>query len=665
MRALRLALTALAGVFWGATAVAMAVHEASVGTGLFRLSLHDPSRVAFQAALLSAMAVACWRPRTRRRLVTALAVATVLLTGAIDSSSRRVGDGAEYMAMTLRLADGRAPSLDDAALQHTTSQLSRMGWLNGGTLTGVVQAADGGWEFQHFWLYSSAIAPVAAVLARFGAPPGVAFTLVNATLLLSLVWLLGGRGDTLLALLVGIGPLVWWVDKAHTEVFIAAALGVASLLAREHRRWAVVAAGVAAAQNPAALGPLLVLVWGLAWRRDAPCTDYLALAGAVAIAALHPAYSLLRLGRLSPLLPPDGPHWPALRALVTPVVDPNVGLLLFAPAVAVLVVAGLARQSPPARARTACSIGLLLLAASQAGNVNHGGTPGMSRYALWLIAAGLPAAAVAARRLQEHRGAAVLVVGLTAATTWGAFRPALADDRHLRPTALADAMWARWPALDNPLPEVFAERTGGRDGTAAVPASNDTCRKVLTIGTGTEALFPFPCEPAPAPAACVAAGALCYANAGAFTLAPKQPGFVGRPIPERAWTPSTRASLEPLATVLGPERRAVRFGQSPNVIAGDGLDYLWIVEGRRALAVWVYPLAGHDPVLTLAFDHATTAVVRDAVTLAERERVALGPGTQRVALHVTTPVVVVALTSPEAVASCRDHAGSVSSWPCG
>lgn len=642
-RALRLSLTGLALLFWGAALSALLGHGPRMSLGPVRISALDASRAALQAALVTAAAMVCWRAFSRSRVAVMATVAVVIVTAVIDSAPRRVGDGSEYMAMTLRMADGYGPSFDEAALQQLTSRLETLGWLDGTSLTGLLPTADGRWEFVHFWLYSAVVAPFAKASMLVGAHPNVGFTFVNAAMLLGLVWLLS-RGNQLLALLVGIGPVIWWVDKAHSEVFMVSAIGAACMLANEHRRSGFWAAGLVSAQNPAALGPLVARAVSVVASRGAARGDVLALAGGVAVAAIYPAYYLVGIGRLSPLLHPDGLHWPGVRALLTPLIDPNVGLWPFAPLYCVMVAAGVMAQSARERLVTVSTLGLLLLATAQTENMNHGGTPGMSRYALWLFAAGLPAAAVSARQLQRHTPAMVAVIGATAALTWGAFRPAIDEGRTLRATPLAVEVWKRWPALDNPVPEIFAERTSGRDGTGPVPTADAQCRKVLTVGTGTEALFPFPCEPVAAPAECNALGALCYVNAGVFAVAPPQRGFAGQVGHERAWTASARARLADIAVALGDELKGVRLGRARDVVTGTGIDYLWMIEGRDGTAVWVYPLPGRTPELTVRFGSNAHVRIQDAQSRANLRDTVLPPGEHRLAVDVETPLLVIVST---------------------
>jgi hypothetical protein len=87
-------------------------------------------------------------------------------------------------------------------------------------------------------------------------------------------------------------------------------------------------------------------------------------------------------------------------------------------------------------------------------------------------------------------------------------RPEAAD----RPTRLASYLWTRHPSLDNPLPEIFAERLRGLDENW-LPVATPGCEKVLLPGRGgRDSVWPMPCVPVTPPARCQAPGATCYAN---------------------------------------------------------------------------------------------------------------------------------------------------------
>src|SRR5262249_16347501 len=158
-------------------------------------------------------------------------------------------------------------------------------------------------------------------------------------------------------------------------------------------------------------------------------------------------------------------------------------------------------------------------------NVNHGGTPGMSRYALWLLAVLTPLVVAGIGRLARREWLAVIAVSLSALMTLVLFLPSYTE-RANSPNRLATLLWSALPGVDDPLPEGFAERVTGIDGTPPVPAATAGCGKILIRGDGTDAWWPFPCEPRTAPSLCTRLNALCYVNAGAFAVAPSQPRFV-------------------------------------------------------------------------------------------------------------------------------------------
>jgi hypothetical protein len=155
---------------------------------------------------------------------------------------------------------------------------------------------------------------------------------------------------------------------------------------------------------------------------------------------------------------------------------------------------------------------LFLLSASQAANVNHGGTPGMSRYATWLIPVAIPLLGAVQRSRPAMITVLVPVAILSAAINAVAFRPALPED-GMEPSAVARWLWTRHPGLDTPLPEVFAERLGGGAEDNWLPVSTPGCEKVLVVGRGPSiGEWPVWCPPEKLPDVCTTINQLCYAN---------------------------------------------------------------------------------------------------------------------------------------------------------
>ena len=600
---LQLSLLLLAALFTGATVYSIWAPGSRLQIGPARVSMADSSRVAFQTSLVWIVAATAWSFGRHRRVALTIAVGVVLAAAIADSFPRRVGDGAEYMAMALNLARGAPPSVssEDKARIHAT--LATASGFEESPVDFPLVAPDGRQEFPHFWLFPLAVAPLMAVTSTLGLHPNAAFTLFNFVLVLAFVWLIAGRGEHLLAVVFASGPLTWWVDKAHAEVFLSVLIAAAVFLRKSNYPLAAAAAGIATAQNPAAGGLLAVLTIELLTRKDNPRWHYVAMSGALAFAALNPAYYLIRIGRVSPLLESNGAVLPGFRALLTPLVDPNLGVVYFAPVLCLLAAAGAVVSPRRTTVSAGAVIALFLFAFAQTHNVNHGGTPGMSRYALWILAAALPVAAAAARQIDARRPVvAVVTIAASVGMTWSAFRPVLDQRQSLRPSLIAAALWKGWPSADTPLPEVFVERSSGLDGRGPVPVSNPDCSKILVRGNGAESVFPFPCEPLLAPPACAAADALCYVDRGRFSLAPPQPGFGWAPHAERSWSVSTRELLAPIVPILGLGTKTVRLGEAHRVVTGRGVDHVWIVEGSRGTAIWAYPLPSVLPQITLRLD---------------------------------------------------------------
>src|SRR4030095_15006725 len=97
------------------------------------------------------------------------------------------------------------------------------------------------------------VAPFLAVVNGLGLHPNHAFTIVNDLLLLLLSWWFVKRHRAIVAALVVAGPLIWWIDKAHAEVFLFIMIAGAIVIVDDAPVLALVAAGLAAAQNSGAV----------------------------------------------------------------------------------------------------------------------------------------------------------------------------------------------------------------------------------------------------------------------------------------------------------------------------------------------------------------------------------------------------------------------------
>jgi hypothetical protein len=502
---------------------------------------------------------------------------------ASSSSPRRVGDGVEYWAMAEQMRTGHLPSATRADLARLEREAPAIGAgfdrspLRFPHLVG----ADGRQDFPHFWLYPLLNVPALALVSAAGIHPGWAFTLTNIVLLAAAVAIVARSVSIAWALLLLGGPLVWWIDKAHGDVFTVALLAVGCAWWHRAPAWTMIAVALAAAQNPALMPVWAIVCLAACWpvirarlgRRASPhdvSRDSSAAAGhspgdvvrdvavdidgrigigtaqakpsetpralvtavavSAAVVALPLAYYKIRLGVWSPLIGYTHPTWPSLRAIVSLLADPNVGLLPNAPCVAAAGVWAIAARDSRVPWRdwmlAAAACVLMLAAFSQSVNLNHGATPGLNRWTLWLtpwllliVRSRSPEAAAARQRETPRRreASARVLIGLAALNlAWGAwfFRPSL-PEVYRYPTMTASWLWTHAPRWYAPAPEIFAERVSHRE-PATLPVASPGCTKVLII----DGRWPASCVPtAPAPAGCLGADRLCYATPSAAAFA--------------------------------------------------------------------------------------------------------------------------------------------------
>jgi len=276
--------------------------------------------------------------------------------------------------------------------------------------------------------------------------------------------------------------------------------------------------------------------------------------------------------------------------------DPNLGLLFNAPFLVVTVVAAAVAVGVLARTRLFeseiwLSLGaaaVFLLSFAQTTNFNNGATPGMSRYGVWLIPLAIPilerASTVVPARSQRWFVSLALASCLWCVV---AFQPQQPEN-YCAPTRIASLIWDRWPSLDNPLPEIFAERLSAAEPGLA-PVATRGCTKVLLIG----GLWPVPCPPQTVPSICAIPDALCYANrarSGYDFVHVPPPAFYtfeGR----RTWTwdaPAAAGIERVLKRVQWRDLRQIaRSGQGVMLLDADKLSWTYGLESEQELLVYV------------------------------------------------------------------------------
>jgi hypothetical protein len=460
-----------------------------------------------------------------------LAAAAVVLSALIATSpTRRIGDGPEYLAMARQFARLERPSLDAAQVPNTIEELRHVGG-GFGVFTEAfrypqLEAADGRSDFPHFWFYPALAAPGVALAGMLHVHPNWGFVAANLALFLVALWVVATRLDWAASALLFASPILWWIDKAHTEVFTFSLLAIALATLDDAPWWSLLAVAAASTQNmPLALALPFVAAAAVAGRPEVrrDLRLRIGLLASVALALLHPVYYWLRLGTPEPQMLVAGArlHVPTLPQIGAYVWDPNLGILPNFPALALALLGALALllvRCPQELLRPSMIVSIALAAVftasfAQTTNFNSGGTPGLGRYGIWLIPLAIPLLMAANRHGGRGWQAALAALALASvAYNVVAYRPQR-PERFGYPTALAALLWNRVPWLDDPLPEVFVERLTGYDITTGplVPAATESCSKALLIG----GRWPRHCTPVAIPASCAVPDTFCYANRAA------------------------------------------------------------------------------------------------------------------------------------------------------
>ncbi len=303
------------------------------------------------------------------------------------------------------------------------------------------------------------------------------------------------------------------------------------------------------------------------------------------------------------------------------VTDPAIGLIGNFPIFLVAIVAGvavLAVRRPrdlvaPEMIIAAVSGIVFLYAFARTPNVSHGGTPGLSRYTLWLIPLAVPLFAALARSSgRTWRRFLMSAAVVSALVCVFAFHPGL-PERSREPTWLAAWLWTSHPAWNDPLPEVFSETLRHADETG-VPVATAGCEKVLLAKrSGGESMWPIPCYPAATPAYCVG-DTLCYANRGGdhYTFA-RAPGRT-----ERSSTPSGAAwpaGVDPLVRRFYDAWGWASLGPAPEFdVVRAAFDSRVSALGDRTHFIAAIGRTGPNPDVAFRFDSAMTGALFDPRT---------------------------------------------------
>lgn len=463
-------------------------------------------------------------------LFVAATAAVLVLVGAIFWSIPpvRIGDGMEYYALFLAWVDTLRPWMTEASY-HAYQALHDSGRIIGthpdsflrGQFPALTLGATS--DFNHFWLFSALAALIHGVLGLVGIhlDAHASFLALHVVMLVGLLAIAarcnGRAGYVAVLLLVFGSPLIWHLDKVHTEFYTFCLTAGAIVLATRNQLVAgSVLMAAAAAQNPG-LSFVVVVMLALRgfgeWKRLYSRWEVIGIVLAVALLAAHPVYYFLRYGVVTPQMLAGGASLGRdLFSAYIWLIDPDVGLFFSWPLGFVLCIAGvlvwrrtIARQIGTAgqwQLAAVCIIFVLssLFSHASTENINSGGTPGFSRYALWYVAPIYPLVLASVAYAMSLRRTARIVLSLLALAACignaAYFLPRW--DNATVPTPPSRFLQRHFPGLYDPPPEVFKERFSGYgEGPEPILAVvGPDCDKILILPSAAPDAF------ATAPARC-------------------------------------------------------------------------------------------------------------------------------------------------------------------
>lgn len=425
--------------------------------------------------------------------------------------ARRIGDGCEYLLMTMAICEaGQFYSDQQVADKYEKFRLSHDSSYVEMSILGEAFAPltiNGQMDFPHFWFFSLLAAPFYLCLKLIGNDVAYCFTLLNLFLMGFGLWashqLFSRKGVIVFLAICLLSPALWFIDKGHTEFFTVVVGSVAVMcFLKEKFVQSFIGLAVISTQNPPfAIVGVAALIFGLTktnFRKQLKSQPvcWLGIIFGFAVAGLHPAYYYLRFGHVTPQMITGAAanDFKGFRELTCFIIDPDVGLVsnwpwLLVPIFSVLFFCLWKRERFPWLTFLFCTVSVTILcwAQSKTNNFNHGGTIKISRYALWYIPFLFPLLLKFAKQFhQVPRWQQIAVVAFLIGAAYvntGKFWPKRPES-YLFQASVAEKIHQHFPAIYDPIPEIFIERNIRKEAqTQGWAVSNRTGTKII-IHTG-------------------------------------------------------------------------------------------------------------------------------------------------------------------------------------
>ena len=443
-------------------------------------------------------------------------------------ASYRVGDGGEYYALYYAWLDSLRPWMSAhsfIAYQNFIEHSQITGHVSSELLAQafpslrVGQTAD----FNHFWFYSLLAFVVSIPFRILGLPldAHASFLVLHFALLLTLSFtvfrIYGLRGMVVLVLMTFLSPMLWYLNKIHTELFTYSfSLLAVALIFKNYYLAGSFFLAVASTQNPSfAIIAFVPFFYRLVFLR---CNQYsfyevFFAIGTALFVLIHPFYYFFRYGVFTPQLLAGGASLGGnFSSFYVWLLDPDLGLFPYWPLGLFFVLSGAVALGPnkivPVIFLKKENIFLFVFvlifffvnfyAHSSTTNLNSGATRGPARYALWYLPIFFPlfifVLSVFCRRsiLVFVFGAAVIAGGLL---NFFLSDPRKVED-YSTPSYLSYFIQKNFSVAYSPPEEVFAERYSGHGeaihGLQPFAILGPDCKKILAYPNNQRGLITVP-----------------------------------------------------------------------------------------------------------------------------------------------------------------------------
>lgn len=461
--------------------------------------------------------VKVWIARIIKRidLVILILSFAIFLPFFLSSKPIRVGDGSEYYALSLAWKSTNKPFMTEAswAEYNQLYELQKIIRLNDVKfLKNIYSPLSLGSEkeFPHFSFYSFCAAIIAKVVSIFGIQIFIhhAFLIFHWLLFASMLIIarrcFGWEGLLAAFLLTFLSPISWYFDKVITEFFTYCVTVIAVIFFLKKRYLcSALFLSLASTQN-ISFAAISIFVIGIDFinrrKKNYSFFETILFMSTVGFSLINPIYYFSRYGVINPLLYMGGKIGENFRYLFIWLIDPDVGLFPNWPFgfVLLLISCVLIFKNKPNQSKVyryllfmGFYIFISLVAQSSTANLNSGGSPGISRYALWYLALFFPMLLYFLEKISTSKnifinGTVVIFILLGSTISILFYKPTIDEYvAYINPSPISLFLQKNLPFIYNPPPEIFAERYSGV-GESAGSINNAAiigpdCHKILLM----------------------------------------------------------------------------------------------------------------------------------------------------------------------------------------